>query len=60
MGNSCFKSNKANSDLDQLNDEKKKRDYYLNIKDDNAFVDEDVGQSNFDIVENKPVGYAHI
>ena len=42
MGQSCRKS-RTGEDLDMLASEKKRRDYYLNIKDKKAGIEEDVG-----------------
>ena len=53
MGNECAKTN-PQTDLLDMREEKKRREYYLNMNNNG------VGISNYDITENRRVGYGHI
>ena len=58
MGAKCIKGSK-DSALDDLRDEQTKKEYYLNITN-NDSNEKDIGAHNYDILEQKKVGYAHI
>lgn len=53
MGANCVKGNSSSIDL---RDENVKKEYYLNITKNQS----DVGANNYDIIQQKKVGYAHI
>ena len=62
MGGNCAKA-KFTDHLD-LRNEKTKRDYYLNVTNNNNKANDpeqgEVGHANYDIVEQRLVGYSHI
>ena len=51
--NKCVKANPHQDDLGYMRDDKARREYYLNMNN-------EVGQTNYDITEKKRVGYGHI
>ena len=55
MGLHCGKQGQDNA-LDLREDEQKRKEYYLNI----PSLQNDLGAANFDIKENKRVGYGKI
>ena len=55
MGASCVKTN--NTAAIDLRDEKTKKEYYLNLKTNDQ---NEHGEGNYDIKEQKRVGYGHI
>jgi hypothetical protein len=58
MGGQCLKG-QSNSDQELLN-EKRKREYYLNLQTTNSNSNNEIGAENYDIREQKKVGYGHI
>ena len=62
MGNQCVKTNPG-TDIMDMRDEKSRREYYLNMRDEgpqNGGEGSALGQENYDIREQRLVGYGHI
>ena len=62
MGNQCVKTNPG-TDIMDMRDEKSRREYYLNMNQNGGPSNGEnsaLGQDNYDIREQRLVGYGHI
>lgn len=64
MGSQCVKTNPSRTDIMDMRDEKSRREYYLNMNQNggpqNGGEPSALGQENYDIREQRLVGYGHI